>query len=91
MSDRSELAGQAIAVAQLLDDSDPRAFAFAGAVRRCARALLGVDRLDEAEDERRCIGCKAPLSPPKRTGRPRRWCGRGRCVNAAEKSAKTRQ
>lgn len=89
MSQRSELCGQALAVAAMLDDRDPAAFAFGGAVRRCARALLGFERLDDAEDERRCVGCKAPLPPPKRTGRPRRWCGPGRCANGAENLART--
>lgn len=49
---------------------------FAGAVRQGARRIAELPV--EAIGPDRCPGCDAPILQPQ-TGRPRRWCGRGRC------------
>jgi hypothetical protein len=71
-------------VAQDLDD---RMHPGAGILRVAARRILELSFGRTTEPARRCLGCGEALPPPAATGRPRRWCGRGRC----EKRAKTRR
>ncbi len=82
----NDLATLLLAVAQSLEDRD--ATASAGLVRQAARHIAELEALVEPRPPGTCDGCGTVL-PRARTGRPRRWCGNGRCAGA-ENPAKTR-
>lgn len=47
-----------------------------GVLRQAARQLAACTCHGEGS---RCQGCGRPIVQPLGRGRPRRWCGRGRC------------
>jgi len=49
---------------------------FPGLIRQAARRIAELQVVESGPD--RCPGCGDPIVQP-RTGRPRRWCGDGRC------------
>jgi hypothetical protein len=79
-----DLTRLALVVAGSLDERGGSASA--GIVRQLARRCQELERLvgPLAQNGRR--GCGAPLSRA-RTGRPRLWCGRGRCAGRTRENA----
>jgi hypothetical protein len=59
--------------------------ASAGVLRQAARRLAEL-HVDEPGVDR-CAGCGNAIVQP-RTGRRRRWCGRGRCESRTRENAK---
>lgn len=84
MSDRAELAGRLVYVAE---DLDRQGYPYAGIIRQGARALLEAAPPASAP-ERRCVGCEEPLPPYGGRGRPRRWCAASPCQKARKNAAK---
>jgi hypothetical protein len=57
----------------------------AGVIRRAARRLAELQT--DAPDTDVCAGCGSEIVQP-RTGRRRRWCGRGRCESRTRENAR---
>lgn len=49
---------------------------------RIAQALATGHQSESLGDA--CQGCGEPISQPRGRGRPRRWCGKGRCAKNAK-------
>jgi hypothetical protein len=71
----------------IAQDLDARCYPGVGILRVAARRLLelGSSGPTVAPDAPRCPGCGDPLPAPARTGRPRKWCGPGRCRKPAKR------
>jgi hypothetical protein len=80
----AELAALALVIADSIERE--RQDASAGVIRQLARRVveLGSERPTGPDA---CQGCGAALSQPH-TGRPRKWCGRGRCDWRTRENAK---
>jgi hypothetical protein len=76
-------------LAYVAQDLDARQYPYAGVIRQAARRLLALADEEEVagrnqHTEAVCAGCGEPITQ-KATGRPRKWCGRGRCRKRGKK------